>query len=140
MQPLGKHFVRVDGDSVYMRSHGMLMLDDLRELHRMFAAIRQEHGALFVFYDARKNTGIDSAARKAALIEHAAEVRADLQVAFGAPFVVRVLIEMIFKAQKLMQKDIIPFYMIETEEKAWEFFDSERDRIRRELVRTKPIV
>lgn len=98
----------------------------------MFADVREKHQHLFVLYDSRKSTGMDPDARKLAMSTESAKVRADLQVSFGAPFAMRVMMGMFNKAWKLLGRDEPLLHMFDTEADARAFFNAERARMRAE--------
>jgi hypothetical protein len=131
--PLGTHLISVDGDTVCVVGQGTITRHDIRELLDILACVKREQGRLFLLYDSRQSTNIDHDARKLIANQRPTERRTDLQVGFGMSFTVRVLINMVVQAQNLLQKNPPRLYIFETEKEAREFFQKERDRIRREL-------
>lgn len=136
MLPLGKHLIRMEGDTLFMVTRGVVTGDEMVELFGRFDTIRREHGMLFVLFDSRLNTGLEPQARKFALEQTDAGRGADLQVLFGAPFGVRVIINMILSALKLLGKKSASVYMMGTESEARAFFEQERERVRREAKKS----
>lgn len=129
---LGKHRLHVEGDTVFFIAKGSLTLEDMRMLLVKFARIKQQHGCLFVLYDAREATGIDKDAREYAVKQPSHAQEADLQVAFGISFAVRVLLLMIIRAQKVLQNRAVTFHPFDDVVAARTFFEAERARIRLE--------
>lgn len=130
---LGKHQLITDGDSVFVIARGTVTLDDMRGFLNHFARIKQEYGCLFTFYDGRQSAGIDAEARKLATDQPKSNKEADLQVIFGVSFTVRVVLNMIVRAQKVLQNRRVQLHVFATENEARTFFDTERNRIRKEL-------
>lgn len=136
MLPLGKHLIRIEGDTLFMVTRGVVTGDEMVELFGRFDEIKREHGMLFVLFDSRLNTGMEPQARKFALEQTDVGRGADLQVLFGASFGVRVIINMILSALKLLGKKSTSVYMMGAESEARAFFEQERERVRRELKKS----
>jgi len=130
--PLGTHLIHIDGDTLVLKARGTMTAKDVRMLLDWFVQIKQEHGALFVVYDGRQCTGFDAGARKVGSAERTNAAYADLRVAFGLPFTIRVLLNMVLYAQKAMFNRDVPVPVFEKEADAWAFFEKERARIRQE--------
>ena len=131
--PIGKHLVRFDGDSVHFLSRGVLNLDEFKMLLEHYARIRREHGMLFVFFDSRKSAGMDPSVRNFNPGIDRSHYIADLQVAFGASFALRVILSMMNRANDLLRRKVTPIQIFENEPEAWAFFQKERERLRKEL-------
>lgn len=129
---LGGHLIRADGDTLFMTARGNLTREDMNGLLDHFVRITKEHGVLFVFYDARQSTGIDSGARDLVSRERSNDAVADLRVAFGLPFTVRVVLSMILRARRYLSNREVTVHLFDKEEEAYAFFEKERARIRRE--------
>lgn len=134
LTPLGKHFISVEGDSVLFVSGGPTTYSDMVQLLRAFSEVREKHHQLFVLYDSRKSTGMDPAARKLAMSAESAKVRADVQVSFGAPFAMRVMMNMFNRAWQLLGRDEPLLHAFDTEAEARAFFNAERARLRAALA------
>jgi hypothetical protein len=130
--PLGTHQISVEGDTVIFVAHGMLTVDDLREILNIYWRIKETLGQLFVFYDCRGSTGIDPEARKMATMQPRTKKQADLQVAFGISFTIRVVLNMIMRAQKVLRNREVTMHFWDNEATAWSFFQAERARLRQE--------
>lgn len=129
---LGSHSYRIDGDTVYLVARGSLTLEDMRILLATYARIKRDHQCLFIFYDAREGTGIDKNAREYAASQPSSNQEANLQVAFGISFGLRVLINMMVRAQKALKRRVVEFHAFDAEAEARIFFEAERERIRQE--------
>src|SRR5690242_12434634 len=103
-RPLGDHWVRIDGDLIFLRVKGVVKLEDMIAFMRLQAQVKREHGTVFMLYDSRENTGLDPAARKYATDHTDAESRLDAAASFGAPFSMRVLVNMLNRAHEMLRK------------------------------------
>jgi hypothetical protein len=136
--PMGQHVLRIDSDSLFLEARGTLTVSDMQVLIDHFGPIKRAFGILFVFYDGRKSTGIDPAARKLATTHRSDQTDADLRVAFGIPFGVRVLLNMILRAQKVLTHRDVSVHVFDKENDARTFFETEREKIRKKKG-VKPI-
>lgn len=125
----GTHEVRVDGDLIIMRSHGVTTLDDLRALTAICQRVRREHDSLFVMYDSREGTGFDREARKVLMQPTPSDVRADATTAFGTTFAVRILLRMLDRALVAFGKAPSGVVLFDTEEEALAHLEKERIRL-----------
>jgi hypothetical protein len=137
--PLGQHLIHIEGDTLVMVLRGVLTGEDGRQLLDHFARIKREHGALFVIYDGRQCTSIDAAARRLATHNRSNDGYEDVQVAFGVPYAIRVLVNMILRAQKLLVNRDVMFHIFASEKEARAFVDKERARIHREKGLKTPL-
>ncbi|MBK9262622.1 MAG: STAS/SEC14 domain-containing protein [Polyangiaceae bacterium] len=136
---LGRHAIRIDGDTLTVAVRGVLTGEDMRQLLDLFARIKREHGSLFVLYDGRQCTSVDADARKAATQGRFHEREADLRVAFGVPYVIRTILNMILRAQKVLFNRDVKVHLFEHGNEAHAFLEKERARIRREKgLKTSP--
>lgn len=131
--PMGTHLVHLDGDTLVLIARGTLSFDDMKGLLDHFVRIKREHGRLFVLYDGVECTGIDADARKLASQLRSEDANANLRVAFGVPFTIRVLANMIIRAQKVLTNRDVRLHLFDHENEARAFFEKERDQIRRAL-------
>ncbi len=129
-RPVGDHLVRVDGDLLMMRIKGVVKLEDMMQFMRLQAQVKRESGAVFVLYDSRENTGLDPAARKYATDHSDAETRADAAASFGAPFGMRVLVNMLNRAFVMLGKAGTLVQLFDTEVQARQYLEAERARLR----------
>lgn len=125
----GTHEVRVDGDFVIVRSHGVTTLDDLREQTAICARVKREHGALFMMYDSRDGTGFDREARKVLMQPTPSDLRADATTAFGTRFAIRILVGMLDRALVAFGKAPSGVVIFDTEEEALAHLEKERVRL-----------
>lgn len=137
--PMGTHLVHIEGDTLMVTARDMITVDDMRQLLEHFIRIKREHGMLFVFYDGLQCTGIDAGARKIASQMRTEDSNANLRVAFGIPFTIRVLLSMIVRAQKVLANRDVNVQVFEHEKEARAYFEKERDRLRRELSAKKSL-
>ena len=132
-RPLGTHLIHVDGDTLFLVARGSVTMQDMQNLLNLTGNIKREHGCLFVLYDARRSTGIDADARKL-IANHAAKVeQADLEVAFGISFALRVILTMVVRAQKVLQSRTVNLHLFEKESEGRAFFEVTREKIRQKL-------
>jgi hypothetical protein len=131
-QPLGTHLIHVDGDTVFLIARGSVTIDDMQYLLDLTASVKRQHGCLFMVYDARKGTGIDADARQMVATRATTNEEADLEVAFGISFALRILLSMVVRAQKVLQNRSVNLHLFDTENEALTFLEKGRARIRQE--------
>lgn len=130
-KPVGTHAILVDGDSVFVVIRGSLTVPDLSELLVVMKRVKRESGHVFVFYDARQATGIDMPARKDVVAHHPVDVQPETQVIFGLSFGMRVILNMLMRAQKLLRNFEVPLHVVESEDEARALFARECARLRK---------
>jgi hypothetical protein len=130
--PLGTHLIRVDGDTVFVIARGQLKADEMRVLLETYDRIAVEQGRLFILYDGRECTGVDPDARKLAAEERITRKEADLQIAFGLSFAVRIILNMLIRAQAVLRNRQVSVRVFDTEAEALAFLVPEREKIRQE--------
>lgn len=128
--PLGTHLLRIEGDSLYLIARGRVSVDDMRTLIELYDQITGEHGLLFTFYDGNGCTGIDPAARKLVAIERPVKREPDLQVAHGVSTAIRMVLNMLLRAQAFFGNRGVNLVLFDTENAARAFFEAEREKIR----------
>jgi len=128
-RPLGGHTARIDGDLVFLRVKGVVSLTDMMEFMRVQAEVKRKHGAVYVLYDSRENTGLDREARKYATDHAAPEYRVTAAASFGAPFGMRVLVNMLNRAHEMLRVEGTRVHLFDTEAEARAHLASERRRL-----------
>jgi hypothetical protein len=128
-RPLGAHSVRIEGDLVHLRVKGVVTVTDMVEFMRLQAQVKREHGAVFMLYDSRENTGLEPAARKYATDHASEESRVSAAASFGAPFAMRVLVNMINRAHDMLRKSGARVQLFDTEPQARQYLEAERRRL-----------
>lgn len=134
-EPVGRHLIHLDGDTIFLIVRGPLTRPDVQELFAAFRRVQVEYGRLFIFYDAREAGGIEADARRYAATVPTTIQEADLQVVFGLSFGLRTVLNMVLRAQKLLHNRTANFHLFDTEENARAFFEAERERLRLEKKR-----
>lgn len=129
-RPLGGHWVRIDGDLIFLRVKGVVTRVDMAEFMRLQTQIKRERGTVFVLYDSRENTGLEPAARKYATDHATEEARVHAAASFGAPFGMRVVVNMLNRALEVLRREGARVQLFDTEEQARGYLESERARIR----------
>lgn len=137
--PLGAHSLRIDGDTLELHASGPIKAEDMRGLYEHFIRIKREHGMLFVFYDGRNSAGIESDARRIASQTRSNDADANLRVAFGVSFAVRVVLSMVIRAQKMLANRDVNLAIFETEEEARTHFIAEREKVRARIKAAKSL-
>lgn len=127
---LGTHQVHIDGDRIFLTIRGTLRAEDVQGLFRLAIHVKTEHPFAFFLYDGRQGTGIDPDARRAVSSEKSPRAQADLRVVFGLSFRVRMILNMLVRAQKALFNRDMRIHIFEHEKEAREFFEAECDRIR----------
>jgi SpoIIAA-like len=128
--PVGDHWVRMDGDLIFLRIKGVVKLEDMKQFLRLQAQVKRERGSVFVLYDSRENTGLDPAARKYATDHSDTDSRVNAAASFGAPFGMRVLVNMLNRALVMLHREGTLVQLFDTEEQARQYLDAERARLR----------
>jgi hypothetical protein len=129
-RPVGDHWVRVDGDLIILRVKGVVNLEDIKSFMRLQAQVKRERGSVFVLYDSRENTGLDPAARKYATDNSDADSRANAAASFGAPFGMRVVVNMLNRALVMLGRTGTFVQLFDTEDQARQYIEAERVRQR----------
>lgn len=129
-RPLGGHAVRIEGDLIMMRVKGVVTLEDMKAFLHMQAEVKRDRGRVFMLYDSRENTGLDPAARKYATDHASDDSRVNAAASFGAPFSMRVLVNMLNRALTMLGKDGTRVMLFDTEDEARRYLDTERRRSR----------
>lgn len=130
IRAIGTHLVEVEGDSLEVTGRGMLTLEDLQRFLDLSSSIQREHGFVFLLYDGRQTTGVESGARKLVSRGNTNDWNNRLRVAFGLSFPVRVMFNVILRAQQLLLNREMRVHVFEHEAQARAFFKEERERIR----------
>jgi hypothetical protein len=128
--PLGEHSIQLDGDLIFMRVRGVVTLEDMKQLLMLQARVRRQHGSVYVLYDSRENTGLEPAARKWATNNATPEMQVDAAASFGAPFGMRVVVNMLNRAHDALRKPGTRTMLFDTEEQARGYLEQERIRLR----------
>lgn len=128
-RPLGGHKARIDGDLVFLRVKGVVTLTDMMEFMRVQVSVKREHGAVYMLYDSRENTGLDPAARKYATDHASEESRVTAAASFGAPFSMRVLVNMLNRAHEMLRVEGTRVQLFDTEAEARTYLEAERRRL-----------
>lgn len=128
-RPLGGHAVQIDKDLIVMRVKGVVTREDMAEFMRLQAKVKREHGTVFMIYDSRENTGLDPAARKYATDHASEESRVDAAASFGAPFAMRVVVNMLNRAFEMLRKEGTRVMLFDTEAQARQYIEAERRRL-----------
>lgn len=127
---VGDHGVRIDGDLIILSIKGVVTLDDMVEFMRLQVQVKRERGSVFVLYDSRQNTGLDPAARKYATDHADVDSRVSAAASFGAPFGMRVLVNMLNRALVMLHRDGTMVQLFDTEAQARQYLEAERARLR----------
>ena len=118
---IGKHILEYDGVVLKVVFHGYLPLAQDLEVLAQYQAIIEDRGYTLILLQVAEATGIDSAARKAAADwGKIYNVRCRSAVV-GAPFVVRVALELMNRATNLLSRQTTPLGFFATEEEAREW-------------------
>lgn len=121
--------MEVEGDLILMRVRGMITLDDMKGFLALQARVRRQYGSVFVLYDSRENTGLHPAARKYATDHTTLDTRADAAASFGASFALRVLVNMLTRAQEALRREGTRTMLFDTEVQARAYLAQERQRL-----------
>ena len=128
-RPLGAHFYRIEGDVLFFRMKGVVSLADMVEILRLTAEVKMANGAVFTLYDSRENTGLDPAARKYATDQGSEKTQVAAAASFGAPFAMRVVVNMLNRAIGLLRAGAVPTVLFNTEVEARAYLQAQRERV-----------
>lgn len=130
-RPLGAHSYRIEGDVLFFRMKGVVSLADMCEILRLTAEVKEANGAVFTLYDSRENTGLDPAARKYATDHGSEKTHVVAAASFGAPFAMRVVVNMLNRANGILHKSrATPTMLFNTEAEARAYLLAARERER----------
>lgn len=126
--------LHIEGDMVVIKNLNETSLADLHIILDAYAKVRSRCGRTFALYDGRQGRGMSSAARKE-LLAHTEDPNrtANASAVFGAPFAMRILVNMLDRALVGLRKRSLGIVMFETESEARAYLDEQRQR----LLRTK---
>lgn len=127
-QALGAHSYRIEDDVFFMRVKGEVNLADMVEILRVIAQIKRERGSVFALYDSRENTGLEPAARKYAADNGSEATQTVAAASFGAPFAMRIVVNMINRAHGLLRIKSTPTVLFDTEAQARTYLQVARER------------
>lgn len=130
---LGMHWLRVEGDSMFVTVRETLKAEDIRALFELADPIKRKYNRVFFVYDGRQCTGIEPAGRKVVPKVELDDAEAVLRVIFGISFPLRVVLNMLIRAQKALFKRDVRVHIFEGEDEALAFFDKERERLRKKF-------
>jgi len=128
-RPLGAHSYRIEGDLLFFRMKGVVSLADMIEILRLTAEVKMANGAVFTLYDSRENTGLEPAARKYATDHGSEKTQVAASASFGAPFAMRVVVNMLNRANGLLHKTSIPTMLFNTEAEARAYLQAAREEV-----------
>jgi SpoIIAA-like len=125
-RPLGGHEVKIERDLVFLRIKGVVTLADMMKFLQVQAEVKREHGAVYVLYDSRENTGLDPAARKYATEQGSDEYRVNAAASFGAPFTMRIVVNMLNRAHDMLRREGARVQLFDTEAEARKYLADHR--------------
>lgn len=129
-RPLGAHVYRIEGDILFFRMKGVVSLADMIEILRLTAEVKAANGAVFALYDSRENTGLEPAARKYATDRGSEKTQVVAAASFGAPFAMRVVVNMLNRAIGLIREGAVPTVLFNTEAEARAYLHAARESAR----------
>jgi hypothetical protein len=123
---MGRHWLRREGDVLFVRWHGVATLDDMQALHEVANQVRAEHGYAVSLQDGTHGKGMTPEARRWLM---SLPRRTEVIAIFGAPFFARVAGTMVQRAMSLLLEHAPAVGFFETEAEARAFLDDERRRL-----------
>ena len=127
MHRLGTHLLHVEGDFMSLEWNGEFHLEDLRGFLLLAEQILREHGWLFVLVDSSGAGRLQPDARKYVVTWRAPEGTTICAAFFGASFTVRVIVNTVAAATRLLSgRQPMPFHFAGTEQAALGWLDAQR--------------
>lgn len=118
----GAHGLRFEEpDTMLLTWHGPMSAEDVQEIWKVAVQLRSEGiQSCGIIIDARNEGGINAAARKV-ILDIIKQQFWHATVYFGASFKIRVMIDLISNASKLVARNAPPLAVVSTEESAREW-------------------
>ena len=143
-RPLGRHLVRIEGDTIWVRYHGSVTVAELAELFELFDSVYQEYGYAMCLGDAT-HSGIPSAeARRYQADRLRLRVFPSYTALYGANPVVSAIASLTQRAIEMVTKKPTPLSFHRSEAAARERLERERPQLqisahpRSERIRMQP--
>lgn len=119
--------VHIEDDIVVIKTLGEVTRDDLVVIFDAYFKIRTRYGRVFALYDGREGKGMASDARKEIMDSSDNPDRQTNAVAvFGAPFAMRILVNMLDRALVGLRRKSLGVTMFATETEARAFLAQQR--------------
>ncbi|HMY19556.1 MAG TPA: hypothetical protein PKA58_24695 [Polyangium sp.] len=124
--------LHIEGDVIVIKNFGETTLADLQIILAAYERVHGRYGHMFALYDGRLGKGMTSEARREMLANASGSRRAaDATAVFGAPFSMRILVNMLDRALIGLRKKSLGVVMFATEAEARAYLDEQRQRVLR---------
>lgn len=123
----GKHWIRLDGDTLHCKYVGVIRLADTQESMRILDKQLVPGQTYYIITDVSEVTGVEAAARKLSTDWYA---RHDIggAVNFGVGLATRAIGALILSLLRLVYKSSMPTHFVGTEEEACAWIQEQRRR------------
>lgn len=122
--------VHIEGDVIVVKNFGVTTSADLQIILDTYTRVQSRYGHMFALYDGRLGKGMTSDARRALLDKREDSRRsANATAVFGAPFAMRILVNMLDRALMGLRRKGLGVVMFATEEEARAYLDEQRQQI-----------
>jgi hypothetical protein len=115
---IGTHILQYDGRILSATFRGDLPLAQNLEILAQYQALVEHHGYVLILMHVAESTGIDMNARKAAAEWGKTYHERCRSAVVGAPFVIRIVLELMNRATNLLSGQIGALKFVATEEEA----------------------
>lgn len=120
----------IEGDIIVVKNFGVTTSADLEIILDMYTRVHARYGHMFALYDGREGKGMTSEARRALLAKRDdSKQSANATAVFGAPFAMRILVNMLDRALLGLRRKGLGVVMFATEEEARAYLDEQRHQI-----------
>lgn len=117
-QPIGKHSIRTEGDTIFVRAEGDITGPEVIELCEHMLKIQQQYGWVFEICDARSAGSMSTEARRQNA-DWYRKNRLDVEaVVYGSSFVMRTLFTLFVNAIRMLGSRQARVYFVATEAEA----------------------
>lgn len=127
-RPLGSHWLKVDGDVVFLIQEGDYTIDDAIKTHTEIEGVLARLGRAFIMVD-QTNSGTTSAEVRRFITDWNKRHRASGAVMFGGSTVGRAAATLVLSAIRLFQPNTMPTVFMRTEEEARAWISSQRAKL-----------
>jgi hypothetical protein len=127
-RPLGTHWLKVEGDVVYLSQDGDYTLDDAIKTHAEIEGVLARLGRAFIMVD-QTSSGTTSAEVRRFITDWNKRHRASGAVMFGGSTMGRAAATLVLSAIRLFQPNTMPTVFTKTEEEARAWINTQRARL-----------
>jgi hypothetical protein len=132
----GKHWMRLEGDTLFCKYVGVITLQDVQESMQVLAQEYIPGQTYYIIADVAEMTGMEAAARKVSTAWFARHNIGGV-VNFGVGPLARAISELILSLLRLLHKSSMPVHFVKTEAEARAWVQEQRQRAAAAVVQDK---